>query len=198
LYDKDPRKFPDAQIIEVVPRIDDQIRAIAGGSVTGLGTGGMATKLQAAEVAGRSGIDLVIAHGSARDVILRVVAGEKIGTRFLPSAPRVESRKRWLLSEPPQGLLVVDEGAANVLRKGNASLLPVGIKKVDGSFKRGAIVAVQDLQGTRLAHGLANYDSDEMTRLCSIKSDQIETTLGYTYGDEAIHRDNLALLARDA
>lgn len=198
LYDKDPRQHPDAQRIEVVVKIDDTIRGSANGtSSSGLGIGGMQTKIQAAELAGRSGIETVIANGAVRDIILRIVEGESLGTRFLPPAPRVESRKRWLLSESPQGKLTIDSGAGKVLLSNGASLLPVGIRQVEGRFPRGAIVAILDTNGSKLAHGLTNYDSDELRRLCGVKSDQIETILGYTYGDEAVHRDNLALLQRE-
>lgn len=198
LYDKDPRQFPDAKRVEVVTQINDTIRSSANGhSSSGLGIGGMQTKIQAAELAGRSGIETVIGNGSTRDIILRIVNGESLGTRFLPSAPRVESRKRWLLSEPAQGKLMVDSGAVKVLFKNGASLLPVGVRQVEGQFPRGAIVAVEDFDGNKLAHGLTNYDSDELRRLCGVKSDQIEVVLGYTYGDEAVHRDNLALLQRE-
>jgi glutamate 5-kinase len=195
LYDKNPKLYPDAKRIEVVANITDEIRAIAGGdSSSGLGTGGMATKIQAAEFAGRSGIMTVIAYGKAPDVILRVAAGESLGTRFLPSARRVESRKRWLLTEGIQGALTIDEGAANALRKGSASLLPVGIRAVSGDFQRGALVLVQDVRGLPLARGQVTYDSQELARLCGIKSKEIETVLGYTYGDVAIHKDYMALL----
>ncbi len=198
LYDKDPRQYPDAQRIEVVAKIDDTIRGSANGtSSSGLGIGGMQTKIQAAELAGRSGIETVIANGSTRDIILRIVEGESLGTRFLPPAPRVESRKRWLLSEPPQGKLTIDSGACKVLLSNGASLLPVGVRQVEGHFLRGASVAILDTEGNKVAHGLTNYDSDELRRLCGVKSDQIETILGYTYGDEAVHRDNLALLQRE-
>ncbi|MBZ0307264.1 MAG: glutamate 5-kinase [Anaerolineae bacterium] len=198
LYDKDPRQHPDARRMEVVIKIDDTIRGSANGtSSSGLGIGGMQTKIQAAELAGRSGIETVIANGSTRDIILRIVEGESLGTRFLPPAPRVESRKRWLLSEPPQGKLTIDSGAGRVLLSNGASLLPVGVRQVEGHFSRGAIVAILDASGTKMAHGLTNYDSEELRRLCGMKSDRIEAILGYTYGDEAVHRDNLALLQRE-
>lgn len=194
LFDKDPSEFPDAQRIVTVKQIDDDLRAMAGGPKSGLGTGGMQTKLQAAELAGRSGTETIIAQGTMPDVILRIMDGEEIGTRFLPTAPRVESRKRWLLAEPISGQLVVDDGAANVLRQGAASLLPVGITHVEGDFVRGSLVGVCDSAGIEFAHGLANYSSVELTQLCGVKSRHIEATLGYSYGDEAIHRDNFVLL----
>lgn len=195
LYDKDPRRYPDAKLIEVVPRIDDRVRAIAsGGSSSGLGIGGMQTKLQAAELAGRSGIETIIAHGMTPDVILRIMNGESLGTRFLPTAPRVESRKRWLLSEPASGTLIIDGGAAKALRSGDASLLPVGIRQVVGDFGRGALVEVCDQEGIVLARGQVSYGSVELSQLRGVKSHRIEAVLGYTYGDAAIHHDNMALL----
>lgn len=195
LYNKNPRHYSDAQRIETVAVIDDNLRAVAGGdSSSGLGTGGMTTKLQAAEFAGRSGIKTVIAHGKAREVILRVAAGESIGTQFLPTAPRIESRKRWLLTDAPQGVLTIDDGAAKALKKGAASLLPVGLRAVTGDFQRGALVQVQDSQGIALARGLVSYGSAELSRLCGVQSKLIESVLGYSYGDVAIHHDEMALL----
>jgi glutamate 5-kinase len=195
LYDKDPRTDPTAKLIQTVTHIDEQLWEIAGGnSSSGLGTGGMQTKLQAAALAGRSGIETVIARGTLPDVIQRVVAGEAVGTRFLPTARRMDSRKRWLLSEPTQGKLIVDEGAAKALRRGVASLLPVGIQQVEGDFERGALVVVIAPDRTPLAHGQVSYSSDELRQICRVNSNQIEAVLGYTYGDAAIHKDNMALL----
>jgi glutamate 5-kinase len=194
LYDQDPRNNPDAKLIPLVSRIED-VKAVANGhSSSGLGTGGMQTKLQAAEVAGRSGIETIITRGTIPNGILRVVDGESLGTRFLPTAPRVESRKRWLLSEPTHGKLIIDEGAARVLRKGESSLLPVGVRQIEGTFQRGALVLVLAPDGTPLAHGQVSYSSDELRQLCGVNSNKIEDILGYTYGDAAIHKDNMALL----
>jgi len=198
LYDSDPRHNPNAQRIALVPRITDEIRLLAGGgSSSGLGTGGMVTKLQAAELAAQSGIETLIAQGTAPDVLLRLARGEALGTRFLPTAPRVESRKRWLISEPAQGTLVVDEGAARVLRRGAVSLLPVGVRRVEGAFGRGELVEVKDAAGQTLARGQVNYSSEELQKLCGVKSAQIESLLGYTYGDAAIHHDDMVVLRRE-
>ena len=122
--------------------IDEHIWALAGGSVSGLGIGGMATKIQAAQLATRSGTKTIIAHGREQDVLLRLLRGEALGTAFLTTVDHLESRKRWLLAERPQGVLQIDAGAARVLRQQGASLLPVGIRKVDGEFERGAVVLV--------------------------------------------------------
>ncbi|CAG0954674.1 MAG: glutamate 5-kinase [Anaerolinea sp.] len=193
LYDADPRTNAGAQLIHVVERIDDKVFALAGGTSSGLGTGGMITKLQAAQLAGRSGTTTVIASGAIPDVILEVAAGKPLGTTFLPQITRRESRKRWLLSEKPGGFVSVDRGAAERLRKRGASLLPVGVKSVKGNFERGAPVHLLDPEGVALGVGMTTYSSAEIKQLIGAKSAQIIERLGYTYGDEVIHRDNLAL-----
>ncbi len=192
LYDRDPR-LAGAQLIPRVDQIDDQIRTLAGLSVSGLGVGGMATKIQAAQLATRSGIRVVIANGRAPDVLTRLVAGESVGTQFVPAFGHIESRKRWLLAERAQGTLIVDGGAARVLRDQGASLLPVGIRAIRREFERGAVVAVMDEHAQTIGLGLVNYASAELERLRGHRSDEISDILGYTYGDEAIHRDNMVL-----
>ena len=194
LYDRDPRVYQDARLIETVDVIDDVITAHAGGSRTALGVGGMATKLQAAQLATRSGTRVVIANGRTPNVLTRIVAGEALGTVFRPLVGHIESRKRWLLAERPQGTLIVDRGAAHVLREQGASLLPVGIRALEGEFERGAVVLVADEERRGVAQGLVNYPSVDLVRLCGAHTEQIEGILGYTYGDEAIHRDNLVLV----
>ncbi len=194
LYDRDPRSAPNAQLIARVDAIDERIRALGGESISGLGVGGMATKIQAAQLATRSGTRVVIANGSAPDVLLRIMRGEQIGTTFMPISERIESRKRWLLAERPAGRLVVDEGAAHVLRSQGASLLPVGVQRVLGTFERGAVVLVAGADGQTIAQGLVNYNSAELERLQGHRSKEIVSVLGYTYGNEAIHRDNLVLV----
>lgn len=193
-FTADPRANPQAQLIPMVETIDDSVWARAGSTSTGLGTGGMLTKLQAAQLAGRSGTTTVMAAGSLPDVLLDIVGGKQVGTTFLPSVDFRESRKRWLLSEKPTATLTVDAGAAARLRKNGASLLPVGITAVAGEFERGEIVRVVSPDGRPLAVGITNYTHDEVRRLIGVKSAHIEATLGYSYGDEIIHRDNLALL----
>jgi glutamate 5-kinase len=194
LFDKDPRQHSDAQLIPLVAQLTPDLWQVAGGSVTGLGIGGMQTKLQAAETAGRSGIETVITHGKTPNAILRVIQGEALGTRFAASAPRIESRKRWLLTDALAGQLVVDAGAAKALLKGDASLLPVGVTHVEGEFERGELVQVVDKDGKALARGQTSYPSDELRRLCGVKSAKIAEILGYSYGDAAVHHDNMVLL----
>lgn len=194
LFDRDPRRDAGATLIRRVDVIDARIRALAGGSVSGLGVGGMATKVQAAQLATRSGTRVVLAHGRTPDVLLRILNGEALGTTFEPSEGRIESRKRWLLTERPQGILRVDAGAAQSLQERGASLLPVGLQQVERRFERGAVVQVQTAEGQPLAQGLVNYSSAELQQLSGHRSQDIVAILGYTYGDEAVHRDNLVLI----
>jgi len=140
-------------------------------------------------------VTTIIAGGTEPDVLARIVAGEAVGTRFLPAASHIESRKRWLLSDKPHGTVRVDTGAAQKLLKGGASLLPVGVTAVEGAFGRGEMLVVVRPDGKRIAHGLTSYSSDDLGKLCGVKSAQIVDILGYTYGDAVIHRNNLVLLA---
>jgi glutamate 5-kinase len=194
LFTADPRTDKDAQLIAQVEHIDETIWERAGGAGTSVGTGGMLTKIQAAQLATRSGVTTVIAGGTEPDVLARLLAGEAVGTRFLPVASHIESRKRWLLSDKPRGRVRVDAGAAAKLLKGGASLLPVGMTSAEGSFGRGETLAVITPEGKTIAHGLTSYSSDDLAKLCGVKSAQIVDLLGYTYGDAVIHRNNLVLL----
>ena len=193
LYDHDPRANQDAHLIPVVGEIDARIIALARASTSELGVGGMATKIQAAQLVTRSGTRMVIANGQMPDTLLRILAGEAVGTTFEPSVGRIEGRKRWLLAERPQGRLQIDPGAARVVRQEGASLLPVGIRRIQNDFERGAVVLVIDEEGRSIAKGLVNYTSAELRNLCGHRSREIVDILGYTYGDEAIHRDNMVL-----
>jgi glutamate 5-kinase len=195
LFTADPRRDPSAKLVEQVdePEIPDSLWEAAGGSATGLGTGGMVTKLQAADLARRSGTTVVIASGSAPDVLSRLANGETLGTRFGPIASAVESRKRYILAGETFGKLTVDEGAAKALRRGG-SLLPVGVTAVEGSFERGDTVRVSDSNGHDIARGIANYSAEDLTRIGRHRSEEIEALLGYNYGDEVIHRNDLVLL----
>ncbi len=194
LFTADPRKDAAAQLIHHVDKIDAAIYALAGGAGTGVGTGGMTTKLQAAQIATRSGVTTIIASGKKPDVLVRLLAGEAIGTRFAPTSTHLESRKRWFLTDRPQGAVHIDSGAAAKLLAGGASLLPVGIRSISGQFERGATLSVFAPDGREIAHGMSNYSSDELRKLCGVKSDRILEILGYSYGDAAIHRNNLALI----
>ncbi len=196
LFTTDPRLDPDAQLVASVPGPDipAALWEAAGGAASGLGTGGMVTKLQAADLARRSGAAVVIASSSEPDVLWRVTRGERLGTYFEPVASAVESRKRYILAGGrAPGAVQVDEGAVQALRHGR-SLLPVGATSVEGSFDRGDTVRVTDPAGREIARGIANYSAGELRRICGQQSDAIETILGYNYGEEVIHRNDLVLL----
>jgi glutamate 5-kinase len=195
LYTADPRTDSDAQLVEEVSdrEIAPKLWEAAGGA-RGLGTGGMKTKLQAVELARRSGVTCVIARGTEPNVLLRIVDGEKLGTRFLPVATSMESRKRYILSaRQAPGLLSVDDGAANALRRG-ASLLPIGVTAVTGRFHRGDTVRVARADGVEMARGIVNYGSRDLARIIRCPSDEIESILGCHFGDEVIHHNDLVLL----
>jgi len=195
LFTADPRNHPDARLIPEVRKIDGALKGLAGGSVSGLGTGGMTTKLQAANTARHAGVDVVIAAGAEPNVILRVAAGEAVGTRFPALATRPESRKAWILTGPkPAGRLLIDEGASAAICFKGRSLLPAGIRKVEGNFLRGDTVLILDSARSELARGIAGYTSTELRKIAGYRSDDIAARLGYTYGDVAVHRNDMILL----
>jgi glutamate 5-kinase len=196
LYNQDPQRFPEtAVLIPVVEKINSEIRMMASGSHNKAATGGMITKLEAARVATESGTTVIIASGKESDVILRISAGEEIGTKFLPSRVQKESRQRWLISGLCiKGSLVIDDGAKRALIQQKRSLLPAGIKDIQGKFKRGDAVDLYDVNGIRFACGLTNYTTEELERIRGSHSAKIASILGYDYGTEAIHRNNLAIL----
>lgn len=195
LYTADPRTNPDAELIQRVDVIDESLHLLAGGSVTGLGVGGMTTKLQAADLARRSGADVVIASGTTENVITRVLAGEKIGTKFPAIKTPVERRKRWILAgAQPNGTIIIDAETSAHLASNGSNLLPDGILDVKGHFQRGDTVTVSTEGGEEIGRGVSSYDAAELTRIISRKNDDIANTLGYTFGTAVIHRDDLVLL----
>lgn len=196
LYTSDPRRDPDARLVEKVqtPEIPEELWRAAGGSHSGLGTGGMITKLRAAELARRSGTTVVIARGNGKNNLVSAARGEPVGTLFTPLLSTLESRKRYILAGmKSSGVLQVDEGAAGALFKGS-SLLPVGVVDVSGGFERGDSVRVFDHKGKEIALGLVNYSAKDLAAICRHQSREIEQVLGFTYGDEVIHRNNLLML----
>lgn len=195
LYTADPRNNPDAKLIARVPEITDEIKALAGGSVSGLGTGGMSTKLQAAEIANRSGVDVVIASGEKPAIILDIAAGKFEGTTFEAKSSPLESRKAWLLSGPlPTGCITIDTGAITALVTKGASLLPKGISAIKGDFLRGEVVRIADFNGKDIARGITRYSSVELEKISHHNSEEIEDILGYGHGHVAVHRDDLVLI----
>lgn len=193
LFTADPRKDADAALIHEVREISDDVRALATGSKTGLGVGGMSTKIQAAELATRAGTAVVIAHGAKPNVIVDAALGKPAGTRFWPQASNIESRKRWILSERAVGAVVADEGAVKALRAGK-SLLPVGVREIVQSFDRGEIIAVRDVRGRDVARGITRYNSADALRISGKQSEHIARILGYDYAPMLIHADDLVML----
>ncbi len=194
LYTADPHRVPEAQFIPVVNSIDDRIRQLAGTTSTRRGTGGMITKIQAAELATHGGATVVIAAGDVPDVLLRLVKGESIGTRFTPAVSQLESRKRWILAEEARGRVHVDHGAAQALVAQGKSLLPVGVTRVEGSFERGATVRICDPDGQEIARGISNYSAEDLAVIQGRRSAEIAGVLGYEYGAEVVHRNNLVVV----
>jgi len=195
LYTADPHRDPEARLIETVERIDDSIVMAAAGSAGERGTGGMATKVQAAQIATHAGVHVVVADGRVEEVVSRVAAGEAMGTHFLPTADRVASRRRHLLSGiRPRGRIVVDEGAARAIRYDGKSLLPAGVTGAEGAFQRGDVVRIFTQDGAHLATGNVNYSAEDVERIKGQRSDRIPDLLGYEFGEEVVHRDNLVLL----
>ncbi len=195
LFTADPRKDPSARKLEVVEEVTAEIERLAGGSVSGVGTGGMATKVRAARRAAEAGAPTVIAPGKEVGVLLRVLAGESVGTLFL-SAPRaLPSRKRWLAHAlKAKGVLHVDEGARRAVLHGKRSLLPSGVREVTGSFKNGDPVDIAVGSGQAFARGLAVYSADELRKIAGHKTGEVEKILGYKILDEVVHRDDLVEL----
>lgn len=191
LYTADPRNNPQAELITDVHVIDDALRAIAGDSVSGLGTGGMGTKLQAADVACRAGIDVIIAAGSKSGVISDVAKGYAVGTCFHAETSPLETRKRWIFGAPPAGEITIDDGALTALLERGSSLLPKGIKTVEGNFSRGEVIRIRGQNGRDIAHGVSRYNSDALRRIAGHHSQRIGAILGYEYGPVAVHRDDM-------
>jgi glutamate 5-kinase len=196
LYDSDPRTNSGARLIEEIntPEIPVEMWQAAGGSVSGLGTGGMNTKLHAADLARRSGATVIIASGLEANILPRLYNEESVGTRLTPVISTLENRKRYILSGIRNASAIhADAGAVSALRRGG-SLLPVGVSVVSGSFERGDTVRIIDPNQAEVAVGLVNYTSRDLDVLKGKKSTEIETLLGYTFGDEVVHHNNMILL----
>jgi glutamate 5-kinase len=197
IFTADPIMDSSAVLIEQIDsaEISNSIWKAVKGSHSGLGVGGMLTKLQAAETARRSGTQVVIAKGDLPDVLIRLIDGEYIGTRILPVVDKLENRKRFMLAGARlRTTIQIDLGAEKALLKGG-SLLSVGVISTQGPFERGDIVKVKDINGKDCAVGLANYSAADVQKILGRRSAEIEDILGYTYGDEVIHHNNMTILA---
>ncbi|MEE9326487.1 MAG: glutamate 5-kinase [Cocleimonas sp.] len=195
LYDKDPRHHDDAKLISEDSASNADLMKHVGSIATALGSGGMGTKLIAAQRAARSGCATVIASGCEENVLLRISQGESIGTLLTPDNTTIPSRKQWIASQDPAGgSIYLDDGAKVAIKEKGTSILPVGVIKADGEFKRGDVVDCKNSQGEIIARGIINYSNTEVTKLCKQSSDKINEILGYFGEVEMIHRDNLVML----
>ena len=194
LYSADPRKVPDARFIDSARAGDPALELMAGGAGSAIGRGGMLTKILAAKRAAGSGASTVIAWGREPDVLLRLAAGEAIGTALLAGTPKLAARKQWMADHLQlRGAVTVDDGAVQKLRDEGKSLLPIGVTEVEGDFHRGDVIAVRTAQGVEIARGLANYASGEARLIARKPSSQIAGLLGFVNESELIHRDNMIL-----
>jgi glutamate 5-kinase len=195
LYTANPRETDDAELIHEVKNIDTRIQRMASRTAGSYGVGGMATKIEAAKLATSCGTVMVIAGGTTKDVLKKIVNGENVGTLFLPQTSKIESKKRWMLSGlASKGKLIIDDGAVSALKVKNKSLLPAGIVQIDGRFQRGNAVEIYDIHGNHIGCGISNYSSRDINAIKGSHSESVSRTLGYEYGHDVIHRNNMVLL----
>lgn len=186
----------EGQRIDLVPRVTPEVLKLARAEKSALGSGGMGSKLRAVSMVTEAGETVVIANGRERNVLLRLLEGERLGTIFAPAEHKMSARQRWLRSAVrPVGRLMLDDGAADAVLRKNKSLLPRGITAVTGRFERGAVVALVNPAGQTIAHGVVNYGNADLDRIKGLKSAEIAAALGAKPFDEAVHRDHLVVIA---
>jgi len=195
LFTKDPRHHADAQLISEESASNTQLMDFVGTKATTLGSGGMATKLLAAQRAAHSGCATIIASGREDKVLKRLADGHSIGTLLMPDKDQIAARKQWIVGQvQARGTLTLDNGAAKAIQNQGRSLLPVGVIRSEGNYQRGDIVDCNDEKGNRIARGLINYASTEVVKICQKPSNKLADILGYGGESEIIHRDNLVIL----
>jgi glutamate 5-kinase len=195
LYTADPRKNPDAQFVHEAKAGDLSLEAMAGGAGTGIGRGGMLTKILAAKRAATSGAHTVIAWGREDNVLCRLASGEAIGTQLVAQTAHLTARKQWMADHlQTAGRVVLDAGAVKKLTGEGKSLLPIGVIEVSGDFGRGDVITCTDEAGVAVARGISNYSSSEARRIMRKPSNEIEAILGFVEEPELIHRDNMVLV----
>jgi glutamate 5-kinase len=195
LYEEDPRINADAALMRTVDKITPAIEKLAGGAGSSVGTGGMYSKVLAAKKAVSHGIAVNVINGKKKGLLVLVMKGRQYGTLFEPGENRLSHRKGWIAySSRPKGTLVLDDGAVRAITMMGKSLLPSGVISVEGDFEVGDSVFCIDKLGKRIAKGLTNYSSSDVSKIMGKKTSAIEKTLGYKYSEEAIHRDNLVVL----
>ncbi len=198
VYDKDPNKYPDAKIIEEVKNIEEIEKKCMISTKTKFfcGTGGMKTKLDAAKICVANGVKVVIGNGLKENIIVDIVNGKKVGSRFLPTTlTKISSKKKWIkYISRPKGKIFVDEGAAKAILEQHKSLLPVGIKKIEGEFNKGDVVSIYSLDGEELARGITNYNAEEVELFKQKKSEQIKKLYPQLPFEEVVHVDNMVII----
>ncbi len=197
-YDRDPKKFSDAKFIPVVEKINEEWLKYATDSKNTLSVGGMKTKIEAAMIACSYGAGVLIVNGNQKHVLKRILAGEELGTLFKPKFSNINARKFWIgFTLKPKGEIIIDQGAKKAITEGNRSLLPRGIKGVNGNFEKHDTVRIITEGGSEIARGITNYSSSQIKLIAGVKTSEIEKKLGFKGPDEAIHRDNMIILRKE-
>jgi glutamate 5-kinase len=198
VYDKDPNKYPDAKIIEEIKDIEEIVKKCVISSKTKFfcGTGGMKTKLDAAKICVSNGVEVIIANGLKENVIVDIVNGKKVGSKFLPIySSKISSREKWIkYISRPKGKIFVDNGAVKAILEQHKSLLPVGIKKVDGEFNKGDVVSIYSVDGEEVARGIVNYNAEEVDLVKQKKSEQIKKLFPQFLYEEVVHANNMVVV----
>lgn len=198
LYDRDPKKFPDAKFIPIVEEITNEWLKYATGSKNIMSVGGMKTKIEAAIIACSYGAGVIIANGNEEDILKRIFAGEEVGTLFKPKLANINARKFWIgFALKPKGEIIIDYGAKNAIMESNKSLLPRGIKGVNGIFEKNDTVRIVAEDGREIGRGITNYSSLEIKLIAGLRTSEIEKKLGFKGPDEAIHRDNMIIFKKE-
>ncbi len=195
VFEENPKHSKNARLIEEIHAITDELRRKAFGRGSRFSSGGMESKLRAAEIATKSGVGVVIANGKKIE-LQRILRGENIGTYFVPSERRIRGRKKWIAFNPKiEGSVIIDSGGEQAIVSGNRSLLPVGVKEVIGNFGIGSNISIQNEDAKELARGLSNFSSDEIELIKGLNTKKIPQVLGTdSYFDEIVHRDNMVIL----
>lgn len=194
LYDRPPSQ-PGAELIHEVRELTDAVIGMAGGSESGVGSGGMSSKVNAARAANIANIPLLVADGRSENVLLEIMKGEQVGTIFIPPGKRTSSYRQWIaFGRGPDGTILVDDGAHRALVEKKKSLLPIGVREVRGEFAEGDTVAIADLEGKEFARGLCNFTSAELRLVAGHKSSDLSEILGHHSPETAVHRDNLVMV----
>ncbi|HUI71612.1 MAG TPA: glutamate 5-kinase [Spirochaetia bacterium] len=198
VYEKNPREHPDAKVVRTVARVTDSVLARAKGKGSDFSSGGMESKIRAADIATRSGTAVVIARGAGVE-LEKILRGDEVGTFFVPARRRMRGKKKWMAFNPQtEGAVIVDGGAKRAILRQGRSLLPAGVKSIKGTFAMGSVVAIQDEDGNELARGLCNFSSEELDKIRGLNTKKIPEILGSdAVFDEVVHRDNLVVMARE-